>query len=75
MNEVKTRDGLDILNDACFKTFFRSIEARGMFSRFLSALTGISKEALLNAKYVGGELTKSKLTERGKAIRYYSYNR
>ena len=60
------RDEIDILNDICFKSLFRSVEARGMVSRFLSALTGISKERFLNAEYVGGELTKKKLSERGK---------
>ena len=58
---------IDILNDACFKSLFRSVEARGMFARFLSAVTGIDKEALLNAEYTGGDIIKSKLTERGKA--------
>jgi len=37
-----------------------------MFARFLSAITGIDKEALLNAEYTGGDIIKSKLTERGK---------
>ena len=60
------RDEIDILNDICFTSLFRSVEARGMVSRFLSALTGISKERFLNAEYVGEELTKKKLTERGK---------
>ena len=44
------RDEIDILNDIWFKSLFRSVEARGMFSRFLSALTGISKEHFLNAE-------------------------
>ena len=66
VDEIIKRDEIDILNDACFKSLFRSVEARGMVSRFLSALTGISKERFLNAEYVGGELTKKKLTERGK---------
>ena len=64
--QIIKRDEIDILNDICFKSLFRSVEARGMVSRFLSALTGISKERFLNAEYVGGELTKKKLTERGK---------
>ena len=66
VDEIIKRDEIDILNDICFKSLFRSVEARGMVSRFLSALTGISKERFLNAEYVGGELTKKKLTERGK---------
>lgn len=60
------REGLDILNDVCSKALFRSVEARGMFSRFLSVVTGISKEYFLNVEYIGGELTKTILTERGK---------
>ena len=59
-------DKIDILNDACFKSLFRSVEARGMFARFLSAVTGIDKELLMKAEYTGGELLKSNLTERGK---------
>lgn len=68
MFEEKTRklEHIDILNDACFKSLFRSVAARGMFSRFLSAITGIDKEALLNSEYTGGNIIKSKLTERGK---------
>jgi len=65
-NPQKKLDKIDILNDACFKSLFRSVEARGMFARFLSAVTGISKEDLLNAEYIGGELPKERLTERGK---------
>ena len=64
--EIIKRDEIDILNDACFKSLFRSVEARGMISRFLSAVTGINKERFLNAEYVGGELIKGKLSERGK---------
>ena len=37
-----------------------------MISRFLSAVTGISKDRFLNAEYIGGELIKGKLSERGK---------
>ena len=68
MVEEKPRklDKIDILNDACFKSLFRSVEARGMFARFLSAVTGIDKELLMKAEYTGGELLKSNLTERGK---------
>ena len=65
-SEMIRRDEIDILNDACFKSLFRSVEARGMVSRFLSAVTGISKERFLNAEYTGGELIKGKLSERGK---------
>ena len=64
--EIIKRDEIDILNDACFKSLFRSVEARGMVSRFLSAVTGISKDRFLNAEYIGGELIKGKLSERGK---------
>ena len=64
--QIIKRDEIDILNDACFKSLFRSVEARGMVSRFLSAVTGISKERFLNAEYIGGELIKGKLSERGK---------
>ena len=42
-------------NDKLFKAFFTSIEARGMVSSFLSAITHLPKEKFLNATYVGGE--------------------
>ena len=37
-----------------------------MFARFLSAVTEINKEILLNAEYTGGDIIKTKLSERGK---------
>ena len=57
---------INMLNDALFKSLFRSIEAREMVSNFLSELTGIKKEILMNADYQGGELPKKKLKEKGK---------
>lgn len=57
MVEQKTKNiKLDKLNDAVFKAIFRSQEARGMISSFLSEITGISKEDFLNAYFVGGEI-------------------
>ena len=45
---------INLMNDQLFKAFFRSIEARKMIASFLSSLTGIDKETLINAKYIGG---------------------
>ena len=57
MVEQKTKNiKLDKLNDAVFKAIFRSQEARGMISSFLSEITGISKEDFLNAYFIGGEI-------------------
>jgi len=57
---------INMLNDAMFKALFRSIEARDMVSTFLSSLTGIKKEVLMNADYQGGELPKKNINEKGK---------
>lgn len=57
---------INLMNDAMFKALFRSSEARDMVASFLSSVTGIKKEILMNANYVGGELPKRKLTEKGK---------
>lgn len=65
VEDVKTKE-INLMNDAMFKALFRSREARSVVSSFLSSITGIKKEVLMNAKYVGGELPKIKLTEKGK---------
>lgn len=62
---IKTKE-INLMNDAMFKALFRSREARSIVSSFLSSLTGIKKEVLMNANYVGGELPKRRLTEKGK---------
>ena len=67
MNKTQEKlKNINMLNDAMFKALFRSIEAREMVSNFLSELTGIDKEILMNADYQGGELVKKKLDEKGK---------
>ena len=58
---------INMLNDALFKSLFRSSEAREMVSSFLSEITGIDKEKLMKADYQGGELPKKILTEKGKS--------
>jgi len=65
---IKTKQikEINVLNDAMFKSLFRSIEARGVVASFLSSLTGINKEILFNAEYQGGELPKKILKEKGK---------
>lgn len=57
---------INLLNDEAFKALFRSIEAREMVSYFLSKLTGIEKEVLMEAEYQGGELPKKIIKEKGK---------
>ena len=67
MTETKTElKEINMLNDAMFKSLFRSIEARDMVSTFLSSITGIKKEVLMNADYQGGELPKKNIHEKGK---------
>ena len=58
---------INLMNDQLFKAFFRSIEARRMIASFLSSVTGIEKEKLINAQYIGGELPKRKEYEKGKS--------
>ena len=58
---------INLMNDQLFKAFFRSIEARKMIASFLSSVTGIDKETLINANYIGGELPKRKKYEKGKS--------
>ena len=55
-----------MLNDALFKSLFRSIEARDMVTDFLCSITGIKKEILEKAEYQAGELPKKILKEKGK---------
>ena len=67
VQEVKTLETFDCCNDALFKSIFRSIEARNVVIRFLSAITGISKERLRTATFSGGDIIKSKVTEKSKS--------
>ena len=59
---IKTKE-INLLNDAMFKALFRSNEARRMFARFLSAVTRMKQEVFLNAKFVGGEISKRIIDE------------
>ena len=58
---------INMLNDAIFKSLFRSSEAREMVSDFLNEILGIDKKLIMKAEFQGGELTKKVLTEKGKA--------
>ena len=58
---------INLMNDQLFKAFFRSIEERRMIASFLRSVTGIEKEKLINAQYIGGELPKRKEYEKGKS--------
>lgn len=71
---------IDMYNDKLFKAFFTSIEARGMVSSFLSAITGIEREKFVNATYIGGlEPTTKSTKEKGKRtdviVKVDNYNR
>lgn len=55
-----------MLNDAMFKSVFRSVEAREMVATFISHVTGINEELIKNAEYQGGELVKQNIQEKGK---------
>ena len=71
---------INMYNDKLFKAFFTSIEARGMVSSFLSAITGIDKEKFINATYISGlEPTTITKKEKGKRtdviVKVDNYNR
>ena len=55
-----------MLNDAMFKSVIRSKEARPIVNNFLHFLTNIQMEKLETAIYMGGEITKSHMDEKGK---------
>ena len=63
---IENAKKINILNDVMFKSLFRSVEARFMFSKVLSILTGIDEGEIFNAKFDSSELTKIKMAERGK---------
>ena len=58
---------INVMNDQLFKALFRSSEARNMVSSFLNKITGIEKEELVSADYIGGELPKRKSYEKSKS--------
>ena len=66
LTEINNDKKINLMNDVLFKAFFRSREAREVVSTFLSSVTGIEKEKFMKAKYVGGEIPKKKLYEKGK---------
>ena len=57
---------INMLNDAMFKSVIRSKEARPIVNNFLHFLTNIQMEKLETATYMGGEITKSHMNEKGK---------
>ena len=59
---------INMYNDKLFKAFFTSVEARGMVSSFLSAITGIEKEKFVNATYTSG-LEPTTMTKKEKSKR------
>ena len=57
---------INMLNDAMFKSVIRSKEARPVVNNFLHFLTHIQMDKLETATYMGGEITKSHMDEKGK---------
>lgn len=57
---------VNLLNDAMFKSLFRSESAREIVVNFLSGITNIPKGKLERAQYIGGEIPKSIISEKGK---------
>lgn len=67
MNTKTKIEEINMFNDHLFKSLIRSMEAREIVSGFLSKLTGIEKEKLYNASYIGGEIPKKNKEEKAKA--------
>ncbi len=69
-SEVKKLDlkiqEINMLNDAMFKSVIRSEEARPLVNKFLHFLTNIEMEKLERATFMGGEIPKKNLKEKGK---------
>lgn len=57
---------INMLNDAMFKSIIRSKEARPVVNTFLHFLTHIEMDKLETAIYMGGEIPKSHINEKGK---------
>ncbi len=57
---------INMLNDAMFKSIIRSEEARPLVNKFLHFLTNIEMEKLEEAIFMGGEIPKKNLKEKGK---------
>ena len=58
---------INMLNDAMFKSIIRSKEARPLVNNFLHSLTHVEEEKLENATYMGGEIAKKHIHEKGKS--------
>ena len=58
---------INLMNDCLFKALLRSSEARRMVATFLSSITGIDLEILMNATYISGELPKKREYEKKKS--------
>ena len=57
---------INMLNDAMFKSIIRSKEARPVANTFLHFLTHIEMDKLETAIYMGKEIKKSHINEKGK---------
>ena len=66
MNKNKPKM-INMLNDAMFKSIIRSKEARPLVNNFLHSLTHVEEEKLEKATYMGGEIAKKHIQEKGKS--------
>ena len=66
MNKNKPKI-INMLNDAMFKSIIRSKEARPLVNNFLHSLTHVEEEKLEKATYMGGEIAKKHIHEKGKS--------
>ena len=57
---------INLMNDAMFKNLVRSPEARNIVLKLIQDLTQISFELLQKAEFMGGEIPKAHINEKGK---------
>ncbi len=65
IDEKEKKTGLNKMNDAAFKAICRSDEGKVILSSFLQQVTFIPKGVFQTAEFVGGELTKGFINEKG----------
>ena len=63
---------INLANDAMFKSLVRSPEARSIVLNLIQDLTQISFEFLQKAEFMGGEIPKAHINEKGKSLMWLS---
>ena len=63
---MKNNDKINLLNDAMFKSLVRSSEARNIVLKVIHDITHVAMEELEQANFIGGEIPKMNIHEKGK---------